>query len=429
MDNHGQQPDYNFKVETFVYKINLTLIHLKDEKKNQDITNYISDVGLFFKYIEFNMPVAKIILTTNRAIATLIKEEYLNMIFNLTLSISKEERDSNNTMVSNSPIFVPIFTGQKLVVINEPVSAPAPKTSQLNGNYKDSLLNSTVSFELFPDNAIENQKELVNDSFGSCSVVDAMASILGEKIHNKVFMQTPHNTKKYNSIFIPPLGLNKAFSFIQEKYSIYNNGLLFFHDFGEKTWVTDRFDRFEGVPKQENTIIFEIYSTQSPSNAANGCYYNKDTKQWHVRTQTEPLIIDLSSQNAIMEGEEFVIQGTSPEEYSYSQTVKSKNSAKASETGKVTKRTTIANSSSAKTNATNQINSLDSNSRYVSFTISKINPIIFSPIKAYKLAYFNNTKADNRTYVLSDVTMIFNKIGHETDIFNGHFEVILNLEL
>ena len=121
MDNHGQQPDYNFKVDTFVYKINLTMIHLKDEKKNQDITNYISDVGLFFKYIEFNMPVAKIILTTNRAIATLLKEEYLNMIFNLTLSISREERDSNNAMVSNSPIFVPIFTGQKLVVINEPI--------------------------------------------------------------------------------------------------------------------------------------------------------------------------------------------------------------------------------------------------------------------------------------------------------------------
>ena len=429
MDTQGQQPDFKFKVETYVYKVNITVIHLKDEKKNQDLTNYISDIGLFFKYIDFNMPVAKIILTTNRAIATLLKEEYLNMVFNLTLSISKEEKDSTNPMVSNSAIYTPIFTSQKLVIINEPISAPAPKTTQLNGNYKDSLLNSTVSFELFPSNAIENQKELVNDSFGGCSVVDAMASILGEKIHNKVFMQTPHNTKKFSSMFIPPLGLNKAFAFIQDKYSIYNNGLLFFHDFGEKTWITDRFDRFEGVPKQENTVIFEIYSTQSASHTTNGCYYNKDTKQWHVRTQTEPLVMDLSSQNAILEGEEFVIQGTSPEEYSYSQKVVSKNSAKAKETGKVTKRTTIANSSSAKSSATNVVNSLDSSSRYVSFTISKINPLIFSPIKAYKLAYFNGNKADTRTYVLSDVTMLFTKIGHERDIFNGHFELILNLEL
>lgn len=429
MDTQGQQPDYKFKPETYVYKINLTIIHIKDPKKNQDLTNYISDIGLFFKYIDFNMPVAKIILTGNRAIATLLREEYLNLIFNLSLSISKEERDSNNPMVSNSPIYTPIFTNQKLVVINEPITAPAPKTSQLNGNYKDSLLNSTVSFELFPSNAVENQKELVNESFGSCSVVDAMTSILAEKIHNKVFMQTPHNSKKFNSMFIPPLGLNKAFTFIQEKYSIYHNGLLFFHDFGERTWITDRFDRFEGVPKQENTVIFEIYSTQSASTSTNGCFFNKDTKQWHVRTQTEPLVMDLSSQNAILEGEEFVIQGTSPEEYTYSQTVKSKNTAKTNETGKVIKRTTIANGSSAKSAATTAIDLLDSNSRYVSFTISKINPIIFSPIKAYKLAYFNGNKADPRTYVLSDVTMIFNKIGHEKDIFNGHFEVILNLEL
>ena len=415
-------------LKRYVYRLEISIVHLKDATKNIiNFGQYITDIGIFKHYVEYNLPILKMHLVTDKKIMSLIKTDANYLVFNFNMYIH-EEITSTKSYQHYSDTYTQVIKDEKFIMVSAPNSSPNPGQPITNPPESDKMWNFHMQLELFPLNGIENSKEMINRVYPSTTVGSALIATFSNYLHSKLYMQTPHNTKSYHNIFIPPMRLNALVAYIQKHYGIYNNGILYFHDFANKTWLMDRFDRFEKIEKCKNTVVFEIYSPQASSPQVNGTFINKDTKNTHIRTQVEPSYRELGNEQSVLLGEEFHVTGTSQEEYCYTTVVKSKVKTTNSELGRKTTVNYAPGIGANKMQATEQVTNLDSQTTTLFMTLAKIDPTLFNPVYLYKLVYFRQNLKDSRDFILRDVDMLFSKVEPERNMYSGAFNLTFNVE-
>ena len=436
----GIQPDRKYKPKQYVYRISITYQHITNKDEKGDLGAYITDVGIFNRYITGFMPIIKVNMVTNQRISKLITSSPELIDFFIRIEAAEDTGAKKSSVQNYSKIFKEILPIQKLCLINKPNKAPLE--SSATDKYKSQLLNYSLELEFFLKYAVMNAREMVNFSYTNTNMSQVVPNVLAKFLHNKVYMQNPSMATKHANVFVPPMRFNRAIEYLQKQYGIFATGMLFYHDFCENSWLIDRFDRFTGAKQYPtffnfvtpdfactNKVIIEVYSKQASAAETNGIFVHPDTKDIHIRTQQYPNIDDSSGYINEKHGEKFVIYGATNDERYYSKVVQSKVPSKSKEAGKKEKVTYIYSSTSNKNFDSSLIDNYGMESRVMVLHLSKILPFIFCPISEVKLVYFDGHDHDDNTYILSESRLLFTKTEHEGDMYAGAFNYLFNVEL
>lgn len=89
-------------------------------------------------------------------------------------------------------------------------------------------ITNICEFYLYKSSIIKSCSKTVNTVLQDAFVVDAITYILSQGEIKNTIISPVENMKKYNTILIPPLKINKALSFIDSYYGLYNNGSVIF---------------------------------------------------------------------------------------------------------------------------------------------------------------------------------------------------------
>lgn len=147
---------------------------------------------------------------TNESQKKSLYKDFLNDTFDLILDDETEDFKASSKRLKN---------------INNYETIKKTDENQLE------FTNNEIEFFLYKADTIKGLRNNVNAILDNATVTDAVSYILTQAKVNNVLMTPPVNTKRYESLVIPPLRCLKALQFIDTYYGLYKTGSVIYFDF------------------------------------------------------------------------------------------------------------------------------------------------------------------------------------------------------
>ena len=93
------------------------------------------------------------------------------------------------------------------------------------------FIDNSIDFFLYKADTIKGLRNNVNAILSNATVTDAVAYILTQAKVKNVLMSPSGNTKRYESLVIPPLTCLKALQFVDTYYGLFKTGSMIYFDF------------------------------------------------------------------------------------------------------------------------------------------------------------------------------------------------------
>lgn len=109
-----------------------------------------------------------------------------------------------------------------------------------------------IEFFLFKSDLVNKFNTIVNDVLSNVTVNDGIQYIATKIGLNNLLMTTPHNTKTYKELFIPPLNAKQAIKFLDTYYGLYKTGMMLYSDMiDNRTYLLDYSSKCTAYQKNE----------------------------------------------------------------------------------------------------------------------------------------------------------------------------------
>ena len=410
------------------YRIYIMLLDIEDPDIKYDISADVMSMHYNAKYIFNNMPTMQISVITDENALFILKERYDTVKIIMTISMVEQVATGSGVDLF-SPTEEVIHNGIELKLVS-PVTCniPPPKTLRFKTTSNIKEKDRAFVMDLVPKNALDNSQIMMNRSYSGISGGDALAIFGSNHFKLPVYMQIPHNTSIPSNVFVPPMRLNQAVQYMQDKYNIYRNGILFFNDINQ-TWIMDPKDRVDESSKF-TTLILESMDPKIPESKANGTY--KDENNIYIRSSVSPYMDNAANELVNTLGTVIKSVGSSQSSRFFNKIIETgigvKNSKKISY---------MLNSSSIVDQASEFVRSQVNSQSNVIFKATQYDIRDITLEKLYKLVLFrNDVNPDGAsTYNISELISSFDRVstnanaaGSASNIFTIKSSFVLQKE-
>ena len=424
----GFTPDHNLpvdydqkpKLSQYFYKFSLMLLDSSDPEIQYDISNDVMNVAYNSKYIERNMPTIQIAVTTDDNALYLLSHNYDTVEVVLNLTLIKQITGNKSSIMKFEPTETTVFNGVKLKLV-EPVQCRDTVPNKLESKFNKDAQERDKSFilDLVPLGALRNSQVMMNRAYNNVSAGDALAIFGSNNFKTPMYMQVPHIHNIHGNIFVPPMRLNQAVKYLQDKYGIYNNGILFFNDVN-RTWIMDPKDRVDENAKY-STVVLESMNDKVPENEANGVH--KDDKNTYIRSSIEPVISQDSNMLVNTVGTVMKVMGSSQAQRFFHDVISTGIETKLS-----SKITYMLNPNSVSKYANDFLRDQSNSQFMMVFKATQFDIRDISLNKLYRLVMFRDSKPAPYSYNLVETKYIFEKVNDSMNIYTIKADMLFNKE-
>jgi hypothetical protein len=222
------------KVEKFL--VEATLLDLANND-SRDISQSIRSIAVKKNYIENSFPLFVIGLMVTPE----LRDKMRDNIFRLALKVFKYSAVNNETDedVESLPIDGEVIN-TTIKVYSKPYTSSSSRVEE--GSEGQDTQNTTVQlvpFELagIPEDLITKNDNVINEIYQDAKMEDILINILSSVDNNTIFLDTPDNTEKEDSLIIPPFNVIPSIKYLQDIYGIYNSPIIIFFDL-QKTYIS-----------------------------------------------------------------------------------------------------------------------------------------------------------------------------------------------
>lgn len=214
------------------FLVEASLYNLSDDSAI-NVSDYITNIMVRKKFFSDSFPLFVVDLRTTEVIRDKIRDNdcKLNvkiMYFNSELTGSTVEQTDSEEVSPEG-----IVLEANIRIYDKPFSTTvAKKDETVTDGETQSEAAPFVYYRVagIPDEILTKNEGNVNNIFSDAEPVDALVYLLTSSGIENIKLQESDNKMIYNNIIVPPVSLIPAINFLQETYSIYNNGLSIFLD-------------------------------------------------------------------------------------------------------------------------------------------------------------------------------------------------------
>lgn len=146
------------------------------------------------------------------------------------------------------------------------------------------------AMELAPSVPLDINKTINNGAFHEVTIGELTALLAADcmpdgKPDYKFVMSPPDNTKRYESIFVPPLNFVPAVRHIDSVYGLYSGKLSVFMDV-DRAFILSSTKASSAAPTEPKMVMLESKSPEEggPDSAGTGSFYDPETLTFRLRT-------------------------------------------------------------------------------------------------------------------------------------------------
>lgn len=155
-------------------------------------------------------------------------DNYQDLRCNLTISSTDKETLDKDTILDSYEY--KIIFNEKMDIFKDYNSSDLIPTDTVAQQESHLSQRIPVTAQLVDPETYELRKRQFNFILRSCTVEDVLHFIANLLGISKVHIVTPDNTTLYNNFIIPPmLNFSNIFTYIHEKYGIYDEGLTYYY--------------------------------------------------------------------------------------------------------------------------------------------------------------------------------------------------------
>lgn len=147
---------------------------------------------------------------TNESEKKSLYRDFINDTFDLILDDSEEDLKASSKRLKNKNNYETIM-----------------KTDENQLEFTD----NSIDFFLYKADTIKGLRNNVNAILSGATITDAIAYVLTQAKVKNVLMSPSSNTKRYDSLVIPPTTCLKALQFLDTYYGLYKTGSMIYFDF------------------------------------------------------------------------------------------------------------------------------------------------------------------------------------------------------
>ena len=264
--------------------------------ESYDISEHIDNVNIKKDYLMTSFPLVVINMTTTQYLRDIMRDN------DISIRIKISKFDDIDTEIEQDSEFL-VTTGIVLDTVIKPYKKPYTVTKSVSESEDESDMEGRGSAIVYPyqltgisEDLVQKNRTVINEIYSNSKVEDVIANILSTVEPASIFIDSPDNILREETIIIPPLNVIPALKFIQNVYGVYNSGLGIFFDFNSTTL----FKPFN--PNRELLNSVELFSSTT-SNTTNTSELDAvqidENNNVRVYTQVPPPFV--SQQELIMD--------------------------------------------------------------------------------------------------------------------------------
>ena len=270
---------YEFKIE----------MNLPGEEKNPwPVTNYVTQFSIHKHYEEHIYPIFEIEMVLPYKEYKLLTKHPSDVIFVFSMRKFKSGETSETPWrISGAYENIP------LKPVDPPVERIIQQPKDSEENMKGMLGNYTVHLFMFKKEHLEINKKLNPQVYNGASAADVAADVMcrnAPKDDSKLYMGKMDDTKKHETVIIPPTNCSDSMKSLQKNYGCYQNGAQVWFDF-KSGYMMDRNKAVAG-PNPKETVIrgdLEIYPVKDLERTGDddkeGSWYDEENNYYLLRTK------------------------------------------------------------------------------------------------------------------------------------------------
>ena len=283
------------KASGYTYRITgeAEILYIK-EKSGETITldDYIRtfEVNELYDKADFCFCRLELVIPSN--IFRSFQDDYRNSTIYLTI----ERFSEISHEVDRKP--EKVWNEKQFIIMDMPAGKPSEdnaKSGPTSTSKNESL--TIVKMNLIDRDAFKSNKVLFNFVGSKVKVGDVLQYGISKCSEGKnIIVGKPDNTKEYEQILIPPMNFPEMIKYLDQKYGIYKNGIIYF------TSVTDLIisDRVEKAKSKKDLVtkikfIFRSQEINGPdSGMYRSTYVERDTAVVFLNTRPKIAIRDMT---------------------------------------------------------------------------------------------------------------------------------------
>lgn len=230
---------FNTVLHKFIVSVSLI-----NSKTNEtiDLTKAVGSIAIRKRYYSFSYPLFVVQLRIDEN-----TRKYIAMNdVDISLSINRFTVNENTTQSEDITTNDQVIDKNLLNVILTPYDKSKifanPNTSDVQEEESSSevITSQLISYEIscIPKDSLNYNSTIMNECFLNANVNEILLNIVSNIYTGDVYLQESYNTKRYDSIVIPPMSLIQAVDFLQEQYFLYETAANMFFD-SDKLFIYD----------------------------------------------------------------------------------------------------------------------------------------------------------------------------------------------
>ena len=218
------------KVHKFTMSVSV-INNTTNEYKNLDKS--IIAVAIKKNFLAFAFP----LYVLNFNITEEDKRYLISNDVDISLSINRytvdETVSSDQETNTNDPIIDKNIVNIILHPFDKDKSYSIPDTSEVENNETANNLDSqktNYTLNCIPKENLLYNSTITNDCFANANLNEVLLNIISNLYTKNIYLQESKNVTRYDSLLVPPLSLVQAIKYLQDEFSIYDNGINIFFD-------------------------------------------------------------------------------------------------------------------------------------------------------------------------------------------------------
>lgn len=285
----------------YFYRINFTLIDRTNDIQYK-INSNINGIRISNDYQSLVFPILRVSLTASVELYKIIRDNEVEVRMDIYKLVLHDDSSIENVQGAETEVY---FTNELFTIID--------KNSII---FNDDDLNEEIPsldliYTLFAKKHLAINKQNFNGNYLNCRLVDMLAMSVS-KIYDDVLIERPTNMTEYKQILIPPLNACRLPRYLQEIYSMYEDGILIHYGLTETIICNSELS--ENTPLAKNDYLHVILDLEQYNNVTgmpNECSYNTtDGRFYYIKTlETNIKISDKSLTNQEIFGSRNIVFG------------------------------------------------------------------------------------------------------------------------
>lgn len=235
-----------------------------DTGDQYDISDTIEDVMVRKRFIQDSFPLFVIDIRTTEEMRDILRDNNISIHLRISYYSVDENNDGTDTSDDNSVTELGVVYEGTIRIYEKPYPTTASKIEEESDEDEDQTTSTPfVYYQMsgIPEDLLEKNETSLNMVYKNCEIVDAAVHLISSiDTTSTVYMQETDNKDVFTDIFVPPLSLVPAISWLDTKYRcFYNHPSSFFLD-SDEIYL---YDPFSDEMPNRNTIEINVLSTEA----------------------------------------------------------------------------------------------------------------------------------------------------------------------